>query len=79
MEREVAVGQTWEECDPRFIRRVEIVGVEPSTGAGPTYREGVVTLRGIDRKGATRITKARLSRFNGKRGGYRYVAGASAK
>lgn len=68
----VAVGQVWEEVDPRHPRRVVIMAFSLPFGVGPTYHDGTVTIRGIE--GATRKTKAKLSRFNGNRGGYRFVS-----
>lgn len=66
-------GQIWQEVDLRFERFLRVIAIENSGAHIETvYRtyanDGVWHTTG--RKGA-----AKLSRFNGKRGGYRYVEG----
>lgn len=57
---EVEVGQIWREVDPRFDRRVKVVGFCEESGK-------------IKIEYAGKVTKAKLERFNGKRGGYELV------
>lgn len=57
---ELAIDQEWQECDPRFVRIVRVVGWNPSEGKVQLFRAG-------------RYTWAKLSRFNGKRSGYKPV------
>jgi len=52
------VGQKWKEVDPRFDRIVTIKGWEELRG------ETIILIQG------KRLTRARLARFNGRRGGY---------
>jgi hypothetical protein len=61
---EIKLGQIWREVDPRFVRFVEVIGKD-SQGFDCS---GAVMIRtcGSLRKGSW----CRLSRFNGKRGGY---------
>jgi hypothetical protein len=64
---EIELGQRWKEVDPRFERIVEVVGLDSES----FDRQGGVMIRTV---GSRRIgTWARLSRFNGKRGGYELV------
>ena len=58
-----AVGQLWREVDPRFVRVVVVLAVS----------DYAVTIRNRDHQGGSGRL-ASISRFNGKRGGYRYVA-----
>jgi hypothetical protein len=62
--RPPTVGQTWEEVDPRITppRRVLIQHISNERVAITSDR-------------TTRVTWAKLSRFHGKRGGYRYIGG----
>lgn len=54
---ELEIGQKWQEVDPRFERVVTVTGFD--------VLNDKVLLNGR--------TKAKLSRFNGKRGGYKPV------
>jgi len=70
-------GQIWQEADPRFERFIIIT---PDVNYMPT--DGKVEVRRVIKTGKlwgyaprSRFTLASLSRFNGKRGGYRYVEG----
>lgn len=69
---EVQMGQLWQECDQRFERFVRVISV---TRFSP--HAGTVLVRTYTAGGPVgrRVTRAKLSRFNGKRGGYRYVSG----
>lgn len=71
-----AVGQIWREVDPRFIRFVRIESV------GSFFRnEEVIGMRNVtnDQHGGwvrpkgSRFNRAKIGRFNGKRGGYAFV------
>jgi hypothetical protein len=62
---EVRIGQVWEEVDPRFLRHVTVREI----GSILVSNEPSIEIEGPTGK----LTKARLSRFNGKRGGYRLV------
>ena len=53
---EVKIGQRWREVDPRFTRIVEVIGLDEE--------KQKVQIQWV------RKSWARLSRFNGKRGGY---------
>lgn len=64
---ELAIGQTWEEVGHRQHRTVLIAEI-------PTQQEGFDSRILISC--CHRITKAQLKRFNGKRGGYRFVGNA---
>ena len=65
----VAIGQVWEEVDPRHPRKVTVVAFSVPF----PYRmlDELVTIRGIENG---RTTQSKLSRFNGKRGGYRFIS-----
>lgn len=63
MENEIKIGQKWQEVDPRFIRKLVVVGFCEKTGK--------VVLKTTGLNG--RKTKAMPERFNGKRGGYKLV------
>jgi hypothetical protein len=64
---EIELGKKWREVDPRFERIVEVVGLDGESFGG----EGGVMIRTL---GSKRFgTWARLSRFNGRRGGYEPV------
>lgn len=70
---DIEVGQRWREVDPRFNRIVAIVEIDERG-------EGSVLLRNATKTGGQgsrgyRTTWAKLSRFNGKRGGYAPVIG----
>jgi hypothetical protein len=54
----IEVGQKWQECDPRFVRVVEVVGWNHAW-------------QKVQLRCGGRLTWAKLSRFNGKHGGYR--------
>ncbi|KQW19732.1 MULTISPECIES: hypothetical protein [Pseudomonas] len=56
----IEVGQTWREVDPRFERRVTVVGFCEESGK-------------VKIECAGKVTKAKRERFNGKRGGYELV------
>ncbi len=56
----IEVGQTWREVDPRFDRRVKVVGFCEESGKVKIEYGG-------------KVTKAKRERFNGKRGGYELV------
>ncbi|AJE23840.1 hypothetical protein [Azotobacter chroococcum] len=56
----IEIGQTWREVDPRFDRRVKVVGFCEETGK-------------VKIESAGKVTKARRERFNSKRGGYELV------
>lgn len=58
---EIKLGQIWRELDPRFERRVEIVGCWPGDP-----HVTIVTV-GAEKRVPR---QAKRSRFNGKRGGY---------
>lgn len=58
--KKLEVGQVWEEVYPGYIRHVEIVGFCDKTGK-------------VLIKGASRVTRAKPERFNGKTGGYAFV------
>ncbi|MOA50940.1 hypothetical protein D3C78_1740210 [compost metagenome] len=58
---EIKVNQLWEEVDPRFRRRVKVVGFCEETGKVKIESGG-------------KVTKAKRERFNGKRGGYKFIA-----
>jgi hypothetical protein len=64
---ELAVGQRWQEVDPRFTRVVEIAAIN---------RDATVTLQLVREDGtlAPRLSRASMLRFNGKRGGYKRCA-----
>lgn len=64
---EIEVGQVWQEVDPRFERLVEVIhsGFTNNAAAG-VYQIVQIRCHG-------RTTKAKLSRFTGKRGGYKLV------
>lgn len=62
-EPEVRAGQLWREVDPRIVRIVEVLRVY--SDAAMIRKLGVKSGNG---------RRAALVRFNGKRGGYRYVA-----
>ena len=85
---EVEIGQKWQEVDPRFDERiVEVVGfgevdrlvTTRSMGITSAHTEKVPVIqiksggRLLPAKVAFRTTQAKLSRFNGKRGGYKLV------
>jgi hypothetical protein len=58
-----AIGDIWQEVDPRFTRFVRVVAVNTDA----------VALRRCTEQGlfeGFRVTRANLKRFNGKRGGY---------
>lgn len=55
------IGSVWKEADPRFERKVKVIGKDPITGK-------------IIIEHAGRTTKADPKRFNGKRGGYSFVS-----
>jgi hypothetical protein len=63
---EIAVGQKWREVDPRFTRVVEVVGTDHLGFLGI----GAVQIQTVYPEKSARRSWARLSRFNGKRGGY---------
>lgn len=60
--KEIKVGQIWQECDNRFVRKVKILGF--------TYLDKVL-IETVG--GAGRITEAARSRFNGKSHGYKLI------
>lgn len=62
MSVEIKKGQVWREVDPRYERKIEVVGFCEETGKVIIQSGG-------------RITKARRDRFNGKRGGYELLQG----
>ncbi len=62
-QKEITVGQIWEEVDPRLIRKVRVV--EVASLEGP---KGIL----IENVESGRKNWASSSRFNGKRGGYRF-------
>lgn len=64
---ELAVGQIWQECNPRFTRLVRIIEL-PRPGFDKVIIE-TGSFRGALWEGIRR-TRASISRFNGKRGGY---------
>lgn len=57
-----AVGQIWKEADPRVTREIEILKIGQAEAV-------------IQTVGSKRQTLAKLTRFDGKRGGYSYVRG----
>jgi hypothetical protein len=61
---QVKVGQVWEEVDPRFDppRTVKVEAIDEVAG------KAVIRSNPL-----TSATRAKLSRFNGKRGGYKLV------
>lgn len=65
-QKEITVGQIWEEVDPRLIRKVRVV--EVASLEGP---KGIL----IENVESGRKNWASSSRFNGKRGGYRLIWG----
>ena len=63
----VSPGQIWQECDPRFDRYVYIVSV----GADAAR---IISCGAQGNHAPSRNSRlAKLSRFNGKRSGYRFV------
>lgn len=60
----LAIGQVWEEVDPRLRRLVEVVAFIPE--------DGKVQIKCIT-SGKNGISRARTNRFNGRRGGYRFI------
>lgn len=66
---EVNIGQTWEEVDSRFTRRVTVIALD---------HFGPALIPHVRLGGGMRRTWARLDRFTGKRGGYRLVTDKAA-
>lgn len=60
---EIKIGQYWQEVDPRFpdLPLKKVIGFE--SGKVILVTEGIFS----------RKTKAKVERFNGKRGGYRLI------
>ena len=56
----IEVGQIWREVDPRFDRRVKVVGFCEESGK-------------VKIEYAGKVTKAKCERFNRKRAGYEQV------
>jgi hypothetical protein len=79
---EVNIGQTWEEVDPRFTRRVTVIAFDhfkswkPQNGINGGV--GTMLVPHVRIEGGGRRTWARLDRFTGKRGGYRLVTDKAA-
>lgn len=64
---EIKIGQIWQEVDPRFTRYVLVVDADEENWyvRGCTI-DGEFTPR-------SRALRAMEERFNGKRGGYKYI------
>lgn len=70
---QIKAGQIWKEVDPRLERLVRIIQVGEPTSSLPGFVQIECVLMGPtgwQRKSRTGVTRARASRFNGKRGGY---------
>jgi len=63
----VMIGQVWKEEDSRFIRFVEIMGID---GEKVKIKAIRFVRQGEDYPATNRITTASIKRFNGKHGGY---------
>ena len=62
MRVQIEVGQLWQECDNRFVRKIKVLGF--------TYNNKVL----IETVGGNgRITEASMERFSGKHNGYRLI------
>lgn len=59
------IGSVWQEVDPRFERKVEVVAHDRFSGVG------IQTVIGDNERG--NLTWAQPERFNGKRNGYRRI------
>lgn len=69
LEPAVQPNQVWREVDPRFNRWIRVIGIEDGKALLQECSEiGVVRAPGY------KPSKATLERFNGKRGGYTFVA-----
>lgn len=68
------IGDIWQEADPRFERYVEITGLD-SQGNNGTGAVQILTVyrtpETIGWKSRGGYRWAKLTRFNGKRGGYK--------
>jgi len=72
---QIKIGQVWEDVDPRHPRQVSVVGFcEVTSYVWGTGNMRVPAVRIKSESGRT--TTAQVSRFNGKRSGYRLVAEA---
>ena len=64
---EIEIGSVWQEVDPRFERYIRVVELS----------EDEIFIQTCDADGKikpkARVTRPVAERFNGKRGGYRYV------
>lgn len=75
---EVKVGQTWQEVDPRHERIVSVIDLGEIDATVYTKSKGIYSAK-RERVPAVRLqcgnrrTWAKLSRFTGKRGGYRLL------
>ena len=62
----LACWQVWEEVDPRSSRQVVVVKIVNEAGVNRAQIRCIKPMNG-------RFTWARVDRFNGKRGGYKFV------
>ncbi len=65
----LAINQIWQENDPRHPREVCVLMIEPSKAPKDVL---------IFCAASTRSAWVRSSRFNGKRGGYKFLRSESA-
>lgn len=76
----IKVGQIWQEVDDRFIRFVRVEFIQNEWCKQPHAFVDIVTVKKNSdnewvRSKGSRLSPANTMRFNGKKGGYRYVPG----